>query len=211
MNILNDPNNNILDDNTKFDHLESDNDLESGTQNSNKTILEPKLKINEVTVFTDGSCMRQKDNKGKEFLSCGYGIYYPNKELPNVSRALKNDPPTNNRAELQAIYVAIIQVKKKYDFNKLIIYSDSKYCIQALTEYVKVWRVNGWKTSKKQPVENQDIIKPLDNMITKLKDKVIFVHVRAHTKKQDAISLNNDMADKLAKWGAEKSIPYYVQ
>lgn len=171
-----------------------------------------KKNINEIIVFTDGSCSRQKDNKQREFLSCGYGVYYPNKELPNVSRPYKvsesNMAPTNNRAELQAIYVALIQVKKNFNFNKMIIYSDSQYCIKSLTEYAKVWELNGWKTATKKPVENQDLIKPMYDIIKKNKEKITFIHVRAHTNKQDALSVSNDMVDRLAKMGADRSVPY---
>jgi ribonuclease HI len=169
-----------------------------------------KKQIEEINVFTDGSYFKQKDNKNKTFASCGYGIFYPNKELPNVSRPFKKADPTNNRAELMAIYVALIQVKTNFDFNKLTIYSDSQYCIRSLTEYSKVWRVNGWKGATKKPVENQDLIKPIISILDKYTDKIIFIHVRAHTNKQDQISLSNDMVDKLAKYGAERSVPHYI-
>lgn len=167
-----------------------------------------KQNVDEIIVFTDGSCIRKSYN-GKQYIIAGYGIYYPNGELPDTSRALKNYPPTNNRAELQAIYIAIIQVKNNFNFNKLTIYTDSKYCISSLTDYIIKWRQNGWLTGKKQPVENQDIIKPIDDIMSRLKNKVHFIHVKAHTKKQDKISLSNEYADKLANNGSEKAKPYW--
>jgi len=169
--------------------------------------------INNINVFTDGSCMRKKNDKGEIILKCGYGIYYHNNELQNISRPFINDPPTNNRAELQAIYVCLLQIKEKYTFelvNKITIYSDSQYCIKSLTEYIKKWEQNDWKTANKKSVENQDIIKPINTILKKYNNKIVFIHVKAHTGKQDFMSLANNIVDNLAKQGAEKSIPYIV-
>jgi ribonuclease HI len=167
-----------------------------------------KKDIDQVVVYTDGSCVRKLNDKNETILMCGYGIYFPNKELPNVSRPFINNPPTNNRAELQAIYVALIQIKKQYNYKKIYIYTDSQYCISSLTKDVLNWEKNGWINAKKQPVKNQDIIKPLHNIIKKQRDKIVFVHVKAHTNKQDEFSVNNSIVDKLAKKGGERAIPY---
>jgi len=91
-----------------------------------------------ITIYTDGSCMRKSDGGGT-YLICGYGIYFPDGEIPDVSRPLDDPLPTNNRAELTAIFEAI-KLAIKFDVsNKLIkiyIYTDSQYCIKSLTEYV---------------------------------------------------------------------------
>lgn len=169
--------------------------------------------ITNIEVYTDGSCMRTKNNEGKTVLKCGYGIYYPNNELPNMSKPFDSFNPTNNRAELLAIYTCLIQIKGKYDndsFNKITIYTDSQYCIKSLTEYIKVWEKNEWKTSNKKSVENQDIIKPINNLLNFFRDKIVFVHVKAHTGNKDIYSARNNIVDNLAKDGANKSIPYII-
>lgn len=166
--------------------------------------MDDKKIIDEIMVYTDGSLSRKKEKDGNITVYCGYGILYPNGELPNVSRIFKNGEPTNNRAELQAIYVALIQIGKKYIYNKIKIYSDSKYCIQSLTEYITKWVKNGWMTSQNKPVENQDIIKPIYNIMRKQKDKIEFVHVKAHTKNTDDMTKYNAQVDKLAKLGSKK-------
>lgn len=162
-----------------------------------------KDKIEETTekvieVFTDGSCMKKRIVLG------GYGIYFPNGELPNVSRKFTHEPLTNQRAELFAIYVALILIKKTLQFDKIIINTDSEYSIKCLTEWGYDWVKNNWKTSANKTVKNQDILKPLFNIVQKMKDKIQFIHVHSHTNRTDPKSLGNAMADKLATEGAQK-------
>lgn len=149
-----------------------------------------------IKVFTDGSCM--KKNK----IKCGYGIYFPNGELPNISRKFDREPLTNQRAELFAIYVSLIIIKKYLEYDKIIIYTDSGYSIGCLTDWVYKWNDNDWKTANDKPVKNQDILKPLHDIIKKIKKNVEFIHVMSHTKKVDYMSVGNEIADKLATSGS---------
>jgi ribonuclease HI len=156
----------------------------------------------EVIAFTDGSFIKKKAISGGERIYCGYGIYFPNRELPNVSRPFKRGKRSNQRAELFAIYVALILIKKNFAYNRVKIYTDSEYSIKSLTKWVKVWEVNGWKTSNGKPVENLDIIIPTYDILKKQNGKVEFIHVRSHSKNQDEISISNNIVDSLAKKGA---------
>lgn len=155
--------------------------------------------VDEIIVFTDGSFSKKS---GK--ILCGYGVYFPNGELPNISRPFKRGNKTNQRAELFAIYVALVLIKKNFNYNRIKIYTDSEYSIKSLTIWNKIWEENGWKTSNNKPVENTDLIKPIVDILNKQKGKVIFVHVRSHTGSTDSISLGNEKADQLAKQGANK-------
>ncbi len=160
-----------------------------------------KTKIGVISVFTDGSCLKRKNG-----MKCGYGVLYPGGELPNVSRSFGNGEKTNNRAEFQAIYVALVQIQHNFTFDRITVYSDSEYCIKSLTEYIKVWEKNGWKTANKKPVKNQDIIRPISQIMTRHDGKIDFTHVRAHTKGLDWESVNNGLVDELAKAGAERDV-----
>lgn len=151
-----------------------------------------------VEVFTDGSFMKRKVPLG------GYGIYFPNGEIPNVSRKFNREPITNQRAELFAIYVALILIKKMLEYDNIKLYSDSEYSIKCVTVWAYEWDKNNWKTKTNQPVKNQDILKPLFSMVKKLKGKIEFIHVNSHTNKSDYKSLGNAMADRLATEGATK-------
>ena len=141
---------------------------------------------NILLIFTDGSCSKTH---------CGIGIFFPNNEYKNVSQKFPLENPTNQRAELYAIYEALNIIKNdKYD--KVIIYSDSVYSINSVTKWIINWKQNNWKTANKQDVKNKDIIIKIDELI---KPNIEFKHIKEHTNLQDYFSLCNDKADKLAK------------
>jgi ribonuclease HI len=158
-----------------------------------------KLSKDIINVYTDGSC-----SKSGKITLCGYGIYFPDNELLNVSEQMVIEPLTNQRAELYAIFQALKLVSDNYNFKKLIVYSDSEYSIKSVTVWINSWKKNGWVSSKKEPVKNQDIIKLIDELLVLNKGKILFKHVKAHTGKLDTDSINNDIADGLAKAGALK-------
>lgn len=158
-----------------------------------------KKHLDKIEVYTDGSCI---GNTNKKLRSCGYGIHWANGELDDISEKYTFGNATNNRAELFAIHTAIKKIQEVYTYHKIYIYTDSEYCIKSLTKYAPVWEKNGWKTANNKNVENQDILKNLYDTVKCIKDKIVFVHVRAHTGNNDVYSINNDIADKLAKAGA---------
>ena len=150
--------------------------------------------MSEIIVFTDGSHVKSKISP-----YCGYGVHFPNNEIPDLSEEFTKEPKTNQRAELYAIYKAIELI---HNYNKDInikIYSDSEYSIKSMTIWIKNWKQNNWISSTGKPVMNQDIIKKIDELIIKHDGKTKFKHVRAHTGKQDYESIHNDIADKLAR------------
>ena len=161
-----------------------------------------KKYVKELILFTDGSLIRRKNKFGDEELKCGYGIYFPNKELRNISRPFNFGRKTNQRAELFAIYVALLQIKANINYEHVTIYTDSEYSIKSITEWIVKWEKNNWKTSKGLAVENTDIIIPINNLLKNQRDKIMFLHVKAHTGKQDPISISNSIVDELARDGA---------
>ena len=152
-------------------------------------------KVDLIEAYTDGSLRRESTGD-----VCGYGIYFPNKKLGlnNVKAPFTIEPITNNRAELYAIYRTIKRVRKKYDFDKLIIYSDSEYSVKSTTEWIVGWKKRNWKNSKRKPVENQDIIKKIDKLLTEHSGKIDIKWVRAHEGLK-----GNEEADRLANEGAD--------
>lgn len=156
--------------------------------------------IDNIIIFTDGSCIGNGGINAK----AGIGIYYPNNEFPNISEPFKQFPITNQRAELHAIYTALSHVTK-YRCNKITLYSDSLYSIKCVTEWIKKWKNNNWKTTGNKPVKNLDIIQKIDKIIEAHPNKIIFKHVRSHTKKQDFESICNSKADQLACLGTQNN------
>lgn len=156
--------------------------------------LEKKSKT--IEVFTDGSCI-----KNKKGIKCGYGIHFPNKEFKDVYGKLKILPETNQRAELFAILKALQIITKSNNID-IIVYTDSMYSINSVTLWIKEWKKNGWKSSTGKSVMNQDLIKPIDEILTSYKGNIKFKHVKAHTKGTSYEAKANEVVDELAKRGA---------
>lgn len=154
-----------------------------------------------IQVFTDGSSL---DNAAVLSFG-GIGVYFPNGELDDISEPFLLEPITNQRAELYAIYTALEKITDQLEFDTVTIYSDSEYSIKSLTEWIHKWKKQGWIGSKKQDVKNRDIIEPIHNIMEKYPGKIKFVHVRAHTGKQDFESRCNHQADKLATAGSNRA------
>jgi ribonuclease HI len=154
----------------------------------------------EVAAYTDGSLMR----KGK-FIYCGYGIYFPGKEYKSISRKFTHEPITNNRAELYAILKTII-LTNKIDNQRMLtngtrikvlrIYSDSEYSVKTFNEWLPKWLKSG------KEYMNQDIINETMDHMKNASFKIVLIHVRAHTGKNDPHSIANAIVDELAKKGA---------
>jgi len=133
---------------------------------------------------------------------CGYAVHFPNKEYNDIAKPFTMLPKTNQRAELYAIYKGIKKINKDKPNENIEVYTDSEYSIKSLTLWIKKWKENNWIGSTGKAVMNQDIIRKIDNLIEKHKGGIKFIHVKAHTGKQDFNSIHNNITDELAKQGA---------
>ncbi|NWF70417.1 MAG: ribonuclease HI [Chloroflexi bacterium] len=61
---------------------------------------------------------------------------------------------TNNRMELTAACEALETLKRPCVVE---FYTDSTYVKKGITEWLAKWIANGWRTSAKKPVENQEL------------------------------------------------------
>ena len=61
---------------------------------------------------------------------------------------------TNNHMELTAAIKALEALTRPCEVD---FYTDSQYLRQGITEWIKGWRKNGWMTSAKKPVLNQEL------------------------------------------------------
>ena len=114
----------------------------------------------DFVIYTDGACL---GNPG----SGGWAAIIINKfnKKNEISGSEKNT--TNNRMELQACINALSFTKSK---DKLKIYTDSKYVIDGIKDWILKWKNNGWLTANKKSVKNVDLWVKLDLLI---KDKEI--------------------------------------
>lgn len=66
-----------------------------------------------------------------------------------------NDPDTtNNRMELTAAIEALRTLNRPCT---VTLHTDSEYLKNGITQWLPAWIKKGWRTSKKEPVKNQDL------------------------------------------------------
>ena len=150
-------------------------------------------------IYTDGCCTNS--NKPESDRKAGCGVYWGRSDPRNVTERLWG-AQTNQRAELWAV-VRGVQSALQSDYEIVEIRTDSRYVIEAMTNWICTWKKNDWKTVHFQPVKNKDIFVLLDNLCLYI--EVRLVKVKAHSS-----DTGNDMADMLAKCGAnlsERKIP----
>lgn len=149
-----------------------------------------------VRVFTDGAC----SNNGKVGARASYACWFPeHKEFSKSGRVPEDQPQTNQRGELMGITEAIRIVEEKFscDEVEVTIYTDSMYSKNCLTQWVIGWQANNWKTGAGEPVKHRDLIEDAVNRLPRFKSYCI-TYVPAHTGKDDDLSKQNEMVDRMA-------------
>lgn len=108
-----------------------------------------------VELFTDGAC---SGNPGP-----GGWAYILRHKASGAEREDSGGDPktTNNRMELIAVIEGLGALHKP---SVVDLYSDSKYVLNGLSEWMASWKKRGWKTASKQPVKNLDLWQRLDEL-----------------------------------------------
>ncbi|CAH0118866.1 MULTISPECIES: ribonuclease HI [unclassified Paenibacillus] len=138
--------------------------------------------MKEITLYTDGACSGNPGPGGWGAILM-YGGH--RKELSGGER-----DTTNNRMEIKAVIEALKLLKEPC---KVKVYSDSAYVVNCFKQgWIRGWLRNGWKNSKNQPVENQDLWKELWALMGT--HEVEYIKVKGHSDNE----LNN-RCDLLAR------------
>jgi ribonuclease HI len=66
---------------------------------------------------------------------------------------------TNNRMELKAAIEALRALKEPCEVQ---FFTDSEYVKKGVQSWMASWKRNGWRTSAKKPVKNEDLWRELD-------------------------------------------------
>lgn len=137
-----------------------------------------------VEIFTDGACSGNPGPGGwGALLRCG--------DVEKEMCGGDPGPTTNNKMELTAPIRALGALTRPCVVH---IYTDSTYVRNGITKWVHGWKLNGWKTSAKQPVKNAELWRELDAAASAHQ-------VEWHWVKGHAGHVENERADRLAVQG----------
>lgn len=137
--------------------------------------------MNEIIIYTDGSCLGNPGKGGWAAL-----IIQNNTEETLIGSEKET---TNNRMELTAAINALLKIKQN---KKIKIYTDSKYVKDGIQKWIGNWKLNNWKNANKKDVKNKDLWIKLDNLIDK--KEITWNWVKAHS-----INEYNNKVDLLAR------------
>lgn len=114
---------------------------------------------NTIVIFSDGSCWPNPNGPG------GWAFYCTHKGKSAIRHGYKKSS-TNNEMELMAILHALRYVPHdKHRTSPILIFTDSKYCKNSLTDWVFGWKAMQWKTANGSPVKNKKVIAEIDALI----------------------------------------------
>ena len=141
----------------------------------------------EVVIYTDGACSR---NPGPG----GWGVVL---RWNGTEKELHGGEPqtTNNRMELMAAIQALEALNRP---SRVRLHTDSTYLLDGITKWIAGWQRNGWRTSAKKPVKNEDLWRRLVEAMNG--HEVSWLWVKGHAGDE-----GNERADALARLGIEEA------
>ena len=139
-----------------------------------------------IEIYTDGAC---RGNPGPG----GWGALLISGKHQKTMHG--GDPETtNNRMELTAAIEALNALK---GHSSVILYTDSKYVMDGINEWMPNWIKRGWKTAARKPVKNKDLWQALDEATGR--HEIDWRWVKGHNGDP-----GNEMADELANRGIDE-------
>lgn len=110
-----------------------------------------------MEIFTDGGCRGNPGPGGWAYIINVNGTEYRKNGFEHET--------TNNRMELTAVIRALEAAcdllrtghPGDEDSAGVILYTDSQYVQKGISEWIRRWEQNGWKTAAKKPVKNKDL------------------------------------------------------
>ena len=139
-----------------------------------------------VIIYTDGAC---RGNPGPG----GWGVLI---EYGESRKELYGGDisTTNNKMELTAAIMALKEIKEPCE---IILYTDSKYVLQGIEEWIHNWKKRGWRGANKKPIKNIELWKELDEL--RDEHNIKWNWVKGHSGDP-----GNETADMLANRGIDE-------
>ncbi len=149
-----------------------------------------------IHIYCDGGCSGNQS----EINIGGWGTVLVYKEhIKELKGGTVNT--TNNRMELTALIEGLRAIQN-VDIS-VSVYSDSAYIVNCFHQKWHVnWQKNGWRNSKKEPVENQDLWVELLQLVQR-HPQVLFFKVKGH--------LDVNHTAEIKKWHAKFINDYGIQ
>lgn len=142
----------------------------------------------EVKIFTDGAC---RGNPGPG----GWGALLQFKDAEKELYGAESQT-TNNRMELMAAIMGLEALKRPC---RIILTTDSQYVKQGITEWLRDWKLRGWKTANRKQVKNVELWQRLDAAVAQ--HDITWEWVKGHSGHPE-----NDRVDQLANLAIDEML-----
>jgi len=113
-------------------------------------------------IYTDGGCSGNPGPGGWAYVMVQQT--FQGVQIVAKEKGSQKDT-TNNRMELTAVIMALRALKTMTNVPRQVaVLTDSQYVQRGITEWIRNWKRNAWKTADKKPVKNQDLWMELDSL-----------------------------------------------
>jgi len=145
-----------------------------------------------LEIYTDGACW---PNPGPG----GWAAVFRSTHGAMYDWCLTGHAPrtTNNRMEIGAVLAALRSLSQPYE---VVVCSDARYVVNAMTDWVNSWQRRGWRKSSGEPVKNADLWVGL--LSEARRHDVVWRWVKGHAHNQ-----HNNRADELALRAMNQELP----
>jgi ribonuclease HI len=141
--------------------------------------------MKQVIIYTDGAC---RGNPGPG----GWGALI---RFDSVEKKIFGGQAntTNNQMELSAAIEGLSILTEPCNVE---LFTDSKYVMDGITQWIQNWKKNNWRTAAKKDVKNKELWQKLDQLINQHQ-------VQWHWVKGHSGDAGNEAADLLANKGID--------
>jgi ribonuclease HI len=141
--------------------------------------------MKQVIIYTDGAC---RGNPGPG----GWGALI---RFDCVEKEIFGGQAntTNNQMELSAAIEGLSILTEPCNVE---LFTDSKYVMDGITQWIQNWKKNNWRTAAKKDVKNKELWQKLDQLIAQHQ-------VQWHWVKGHSGDAGNEAADLLANKGID--------
>ena len=141
--------------------------------------------MKQVIIYTDGAC---RGNPGPG----GWGAFI---QFDSLEKKIfgGHANTTNNQMELSAAIEGLAALKEPCHVD---LFTDSKYVMDGITQWIQNWKKNNWRTAAKKDVKNKELWQKLDQLISQHQ-------VQWHWVKGHSGDAGNEEADLLANKGID--------